>query len=262
MSKNPAWRLSAILESWTTEPNERLWDKRGPADKPTEYWHRQIDVVHLLAEVEQAISALELTGADVSPYREAFPDWCDSVFGAQLDWRSASQGQRRTLDPGNDRMLRALAGLLDAVPLPDEVDSDEILSITDALNAAAELVKNEPALSRAGRGYLLALIEQARYYLDHRDNFGASLVRRATHTVAGALHTAADSGVIPPERTPAWRKAAAAVAIAVVTPFAAALGEHAAGAVLPAGPSTVIEQHLELPPLPDAGHYDAGGAQR
>src|SRR5947208_1363457 len=93
---------------------EQLRDKRGPVDQPLEYWHRQADVVQLLSEVERAINALELTGADVGPYRESLPDSYEAVLATRHDWASASNGQVRALDPANEGMLRALAGLLDA----------------------------------------------------------------------------------------------------------------------------------------------------
>ncbi len=161
------------------------------------------------------------------------PDWYAAVFSYNVPWQGRVTQDTDLLDARDMRLLRALAGQIDALHLSPEVSSGQLDQLRANLVDAQALIEatDPPTLDRASRRYLLGLVSRALDYIDAVETVGGSALRAAVLELGGAMDTVAEH--TPDENVKkTWREKARGVLVQLSTvTTTAALTAGATGAV-------------------------------
>jgi hypothetical protein len=192
---NPATALANLLAQWDVPPNKHPEQARadtcGRADT-LDFWRTHAEAVALLRDIEREIVAMEVTGRSVEWAKPALPHWYRAVFAFTTPWSSVADINRPAVT--NDAhldLLRMLGEWLEERGTAPAVTDADVAEIRQALEQAEELIRTSAALPAGVRGYLLALVGEARACLDDLETYGTARLRNATFELNGAMHAQA-----------------------------------------------------------------------
>lgn len=215
---NSARSLLALFGQWEVPPNQSALNNRVNSDPSSPaFWAEHRRALDWLADIESAVSALELVGTDMSVYRETIPAWYQGIFATTTTWHSASNSD--LVDKASLNVLQLLATTLELVKWEPDFGPNQA-NIFETLVHAEDLIRTDESLLDPTRRYLLQLIQEVRFSLTNLGRNGSAPARSATMQLVGALTTTAATAEALP-RQKAYLKAAGelgrAVGTAVVT---------------------------------------------
>jgi hypothetical protein len=213
---NAARDLHELLSGWSPVPaNQASESTRGYEPNRASnlgFWRRQAHAVALLHAIEEHLAGMAAHGDDVEHYVDGLPAWYAAVFSFEAPWGSAVNGQRPLLDPRDLRLLRALAGAIDALRLVPVLVDEQVAGILASLDRTDDLVRHAGDVDEQVRRYLLGLVAEARRVTADWQTFGPEAVRSATLELGGALYTMAEQTQQPAAKE-GWRGAARDVTV-------------------------------------------------
>jgi hypothetical protein len=207
---NPALALAELLDDWHVASNTKPEVSRFDGDPDgAVFWDGHRVVARYLSEIEDAISAMEEAGEEVSFYRETLPSWSSAVFSYKVPWQTTQPAMRYSCPPGDIRLLRALAAHLDAIGWVPKLDTPHLESLLEALQRARVLVAEDRALTADVKRYILGLIREAEAcFEDSSINGDTVYIRRLSMELGGAMMTVAEMKAEDDPRRKDWAEQA------------------------------------------------------
>ena len=208
--KNAAALLADLLEEWDVPQGQSASTQRQKVAqaKSTTFWSMHKLAVGYLLQLERDLDALEAAGDQVSFYRETVSSWYAGVFAYATGWQGGVSSKTPVLDRLELRLLRALAGQIDAMRLSPRLAASQLADISDALNEAWELIDGaeEGVISEAAKRYLLGLIFEASKVIEEIDTFGTAALRSLTFELGGGMGSVAELATDPETKKTWWAK--------------------------------------------------------
>jgi hypothetical protein len=189
---NPASALANLLTQWDVPPNKHPEQARaetcGQANG-LDFWRTHAEAVALLRDIEREIAAMEVTGRKIEWAKPALAHWYRAVFAFTTPWSSVADINRPAVtNEAHLDLLRMLGELLEERGTAPAMTGADTNGIREALDQAEKLILASAALPPGIRGYLLALVAEARACLNDLDTYGTARLRNATFELNGAMH--------------------------------------------------------------------------
>jgi hypothetical protein len=194
---NPAAELADLLETWGRIPNgTSIYTVRGSSSNgrgDVEMWRRHLDAVALLAQVDQSLRAMELSGRKVDHHVRAFPLWCEGMFAPNELWNQISQGVRESIDATAIDRLHSFADFLGSTEPGTMIGPAERLGIREAVGSLIDLLgSDEVSLDDSSKRYIFELLSAIQRLADEHLVTGTTDLVRRINELYGALSLLAD----------------------------------------------------------------------